>query len=1073
LYVATLIYFHLKSLRIMKKRLLLLLSMALLTIGSALAQRTITGLIKDDKGEAMVGASVVVKGTTTGTITDIDGKFSLNVPKDAATLVVSFTGFETKELALGASNTIDVTMAEGKLLEEAVVTAFGIKKDKSNLGYGVSNITSEDLTMGHTTNVTNSLSAKVAGIRVSGAGGSFSSSGIIIRGYTSFTGSNQPLFVVDGVSVDNSGGGSLLQNGVTNSSRAIDLNQDDIESVSVLKGAAATSLYGSRASNGVILITTKSGKSKEKQTISYSFNYANQDVNRLPDYQNAYGAGNTGVFNPNGNSSWGPKIDGRTVALPTLYRGLNGGGDSTTLQAFPNNVKDLFRTGANQQHNLSFQGGKDKFGYRLSLGYLDDKWVLDGNRLQRYNIGFNGKSEIAKNLTASISVNYSYNQSIRSPQGNQLSNPLFRTWFVPRSWDLTGRPSTHPVTGNSLDWANGAQDNPYWSIANNLYNDQVDRVFGNFDLRYQVTDWLTASVKIGADNFSFASNQYDQIGAVGGAGTGAGGVGGIDETRITARVLNTTALLTAQKKFGDIDLSLVYGNEVLNQYRNLTDVTGYNVVVRNFRNLNANTTQYFPFYNQSTYRLIGNFANVTAAYKNWGSVDLAARNDQNSILPAANNSYTYYSAAVKANLMKIFNVNSHILNEFSIRANTGLVGSAKPDFAYRTDTYYGAASASDGFGPNIAFPFNGLPGFTYANTAGNPNLKPEFTRSDEVGVNIDLFDGKINIEANAYQQKSTEIIFSVPNSNAAGITNVLTNAGVLTTKGYEALINFNPFKGKDFEWRTSINYTQFKSVVDKLAPGVANIFLAGFTTPNIRLVAGDEYGQIYGSDYNRTNTADGKYDPALPYNPDGKVVVNGSGLPTATNGVQKIGNPNPKFIIGINNEFSYKGINLNVLFDIKEGGEQYSRNVSDLQRNGVAAETAVLERLNADGTPAKPYVFPGVKADGTVNDIPITSEQFWGNSGTYASAKGFIRNTSWFRVREAALTYTLPKKLLKNSPFGRATLGIFGRNLFLLAPGYPHLDPEQNALGVSNAQGLEFNAQPQLKSLGFNLSVTF
>ena len=352
--------------------------MALLIVGTTFAQRTITGSVKDDKGEPMVGASIVVKGTTIGTVADIDGKFSLNVPKDATTLVVSFTGFSSQDVTLGASNTIDVTLAEGKVLEEAVITAFGIKRDKSNLGYRASSITSEDLTLAHTTNITNSLAAKVAGVRLSGAGGSFSSSSIIVRGFTSFTGSNQPLFVVDGVSVDNSGGGSALQNGVTNSSRAIDFNQDDIESISVLKGAAATSLYGSRAANGVVLITTKTGKTKQKQSVSYSFNYANQEVNRLPDYQNTYGAGSLGVFNPNGNASWGPKIDGRTVLLPTVYRGATpSAADSTSLTAFPNNVKDLFRVGNNAQHNLSFQGGKDKSGYRLSLGYLDDKWILD------------------------------------------------------------------------------------------------------------------------------------------------------------------------------------------------------------------------------------------------------------------------------------------------------------------------------------------------------------------------------------------------------------------------------------------------------------------------------------------------------------------------------------------------------------------------------------------------------------------------------------------------------------------------------------------------------------------------
>jgi TonB-linked SusC/RagA family outer membrane protein len=1058
----------------MKKRLLLLLSMALLSVGSMLAQRTVTGLIKDDKGEAMVGASVVVKGTTTGTITDIDGKFSLNTPKDATTLVVSFTGFTTKEVALGADNVLDITLEEGKVLEEAVVTAFGIKKDRSNIGYSVSGVNSEDLTAAHTTNVTNALTAKVAGIRVSGSGGSFSSSGIIIRGFTSFTGSNQPLFVVDGISIDNSGGGAALQNGVTNSGRAVDLNQEDIESISVLKGAAATTLYGSRAANGVVLVTTKSGKSRAKQTITYGFNYATQEVNRLPEYQNSYGAGNTGIFNPNGLSSWGPKIDGRLVLLPTPYRGLNGPGDTaTTLQAFPNNVSDLFTKGTNAQHNLSFQGGKDKFGYRLSLGYVDDKWIIAGNRLQRYNLGFNGNSEITKNLTATISVNYSFNKSIRVGQGNQLSNPLFRTWFVPRSWDLTGRPYAHPITGNNLDWGNGAQDNPYWTIANNLYDDQIDRVFGNFSLRYQLTDWLSATVKAGADNYTFAASLYDQIGAVGGAGASAGGVGAIREIRQVSRIINTTSLLTAQKKFGDFDLTLVYGNEVLDQFNSTSAISGFGVVVRNFRNLNANTTTYNPVYNKWNYRLIGNFANFTAAYKNWGVLDLAVRNDQNSILPQANNSYTYYSAAAKANIMKIINVNSPVLTDLSVRASIGKVGSAKPDFRYATDSYYSAASSADGFGPNIAFPFNSLPGFTLQNTAGNPDLKPEFTNSSEVSVELSLWNGKVGIEATAYKQKSTEIIFSVPNSAAAGITNILQNAGELTTKGYEALVSFNPFKGKAFEWNTSINYTQFKSVVDKLAPGVANIFLAGFSTPNVRLVAGDEYGQIYGSDYNRTNTADGKFDPALPYNAAGKIVVGANGLPSATSGVQKIGNPNPKFLVGINNEFSFKGVSLGILLDIKEGGDQYSRNLADLARNGVSIETAAIERLNADGTPAKPYIFEGVKADGSPNDIAITAEQFWGNSGKYTAAKGFIVNTSWFRVREATLNYTVPKKLLTNTPLGKATFGVFGRNLFMLTPGYPHLDPEQNALGVSNAQGLEFNSQPQTRTVGVNLSVTF
>ena len=506
------------------KKVLLFLSMVTLPLCSMLAQRMITGTVKSDGGDPLIGASVVVKGTTKGAITDIDGKYSVDVPKEATTLVFSFTGFASQDVTLTASNVVDIVLSEGKVLEETVITAFGIKKDKSNLGYGVSQVTSAELTTAHTTNITNALAAKVPGVRISGSGGSFSSSSITIRGFTSFTGSNQPLFVVDGISIDNSGGGNALQSAVTNSGRAIDLNQDDIESISVLKGAAATSLYGSRAANGVILITTKTGKAKEKQSITYSVNVAQQEVNRLPDYQNIYGQGNnitaagvgTPTFNPGSSASWGPKIDGRTVLLPIAYRGLNGPADTTTTFAsYPNNVADLFQKGINMQHNLSFQGGSDRTGYRLSLGYLDDQGVLDNNRLKRYNVGLNATTEITKKLTAGVSINYSLNTSQRTQQGNQRSNPFFGTWATPRSWDLTGRPYQNAL-GVNLHY-DGVNDNPRWTIYNNLYDDQTDRVFGNFNLRYAINDWLSASAKVGADNYALSASYYDQIGAAGGA----------------------------------------------------------------------------------------------------------------------------------------------------------------------------------------------------------------------------------------------------------------------------------------------------------------------------------------------------------------------------------------------------------------------------------------------------------------------------------------------------------------------------------------------------------------------------
>jgi hypothetical protein len=484
-------------------------------------------------------------------------------------------------------------------------------------------------------------------------------------------------------------------------------------------------------------------------------------------------------------------------------------------------------------------------------------------------------------------------------------------------------------------------------------------------------------------------------------------------------------------------------------------------------------------YEKWQYRLVGFFANATAIYKNWATLDLAIRNDQNSILPKANNSYTYYSVAGTVNLKKALDIKTDMLSSLKIRANAGLVGSAKPDFRYLTDSYYGNnTDAADGFGPNLVFPFNGQAAFSLNNGAGNPELRPEFTRSTEGGVEFGLFGERLTFNGTMYQQKSTDVILRVPNSAAAGINSVLKNAGELTTNGVELQVSISPIKNvKGFNWTTTFNYTQFKTIVDTLASGVPKIQLGGFVTPGTFLVAHEEYGQIYGNRYQRANDATGtKFDGTLDYNETGKIIVNASGLPLITPNTYKIGNPNPQYILGISNTVSYKGLELSFLVDIKKGGDQYSRNLADIQRQGAAAETAVVERLNADGTPTKPYIFAennSITTAGVANTIPITSEQFWGNSGKYAAAEGFIFNTDWVRIREASLSYTLQKDVLKSTPFGAVTVGVFGRNLFLSSPNYPHLDPEQNVSGVSNSQGLEFNALPQTKSMGFNLKVTF
>lgn len=1041
------------------RKLLVLLTAFLLLAGSLYAQKIVTGKVSDDKGNPIPGVSVQIKGTKSGTVTSAEGTYSLSVPANSTTLVFSAVDFVTSEKEIGAAATIDVSLKnDEQSLTEVVVTGFGIKKDKKTLGYGVSQLNSKELTQAHTTNVTNALAGKVAGVRVSGSGGAFTGSSILIRGYTTFTGSNQPLFVIDGIPIDNSGGGTPLQNGPSLSNRAIDINQEDIESMTVLKGPSAAVIYGSRGSNGVILITTKKGKAGQKNSIQFSTSYQVENVNRVPEYQNEYAQGNSGLFSPVAQTSWGPRITGQTVT--NAYNPVTNANDRTEkLAAYPNNVEDMFQTGSNWQSNIAFSSGGEKGTFRFSYGYLRNEGILQNNLLNRHNFSLNVTHKLNNYLTITGMATYSNNFSKRTQQGNQLSNPLFRGWFTPRSYDLTGL-AFEDQFGNQR-YPLG-EDNPYWTMKHNRFNDEINRFIGSIGFNFRINSWLQADYKIGTDIYSTFNHGYDQIGARGGANTTANGVGGVIERRNNYRNFNSNAFMTANKKFGDFGVTAVVGTEFNQIYSNTATLNGKGIIIRDFEQL-SNTTTYSPSpANGSTkVRLMGLYGDFTTTYRNFATLNVTLRNDWSSTFKPGNNSYLYSGAGASVNITELFSsLKGDIVNNIKLRGNVAKVGKAGTDFVYSTDSYFGGAGSADGFGPTITFPFNGVQGFTLSNTAGNPDLGPEFTTNKEIALELSFLKSRINLEATLYWQNSQDLIFAVPLSNTAGIGARVLNAGDLSNKGVELTLNATPIQTKSITWNLNVNFTQFKSVVDKLATGVDNIFLGGFTTPNIRLVVNDEYGQIYGNAYQR----DAK---------TGKIIVSATGLPLITPGVQKIGNPNPKWLMGMTNTVSFKGFTLSFLLDYKKGGDQYSRNIADLQRNGVTIETAEFSRYDGAGVITKPYIFDAVYANGQPNTTYISAQDYWGNSGKYAAAEGFIYETTWFRVREASLTYAIPGSLLKKTPFGMAELALFGRNLFLDAPNYPHLDPEQNALGISNAQGLEFNALPQTRTMGASLRISF
>lgn len=1041
------------------RKLFLLLMGVVFFASQALAQRTVTGKVTDEKGNPLGNVSVLVRGTTTGTTTKADGTYSLDIPANAKALVFSSVDMSPVELAVGTANQINATLkAEDKTMSEVVVTAFGIKKDKKTLGYGVTQVSAEELTRSHTTNITNSLAAKVPGVRVQGSGGSFTSSSILIRGFTTFSGSNQPLFVVDGIPIDNSGGGSPLQNGPSTSSRAIDINQEDIESMSVLKGASAAVLYGSRAANGVILITTKKGKAGTKNSIQFSSTYQVESVNRTPDYQNEYAQGNSGVFSPTASTSWGPRITGQTVTN-AYDPATNTNTRTEQLAAYPNNITDIFQHGINWQNNLAFSGGTDKNTFRFSYGYLRNTGVIANNKLTRHNFSLNTSSKVNNYLTVSVSANYSNNASKRTQQGNQLSNPLFRGWFTPRSYNLTGLAFENAVGDQRYPMG---EDNPYWTIKHNRYNDEINRFIGNVSFNFKLTKWLQADYKIGTDVYSVFRHGYDQIGARGGANTTANGVGGIVENRNNYRSLNSNGFFTATKRYKSWTGTAIVGTEFQQIYSNAATLNGKGVIIRDFEQL-SNTTTFSPApaSGQSKTRLLGLYGDFAIGYKSIFNLNVTLRNDWSSTFKIGNNSYLYNGISGSINITELFpGIKGKAIENIKIRGNVASVGKAG-DFVYSTDSYFGGAGSADGFGPTIAFPFNGIQGFSLSNSAGNAGLGPEFTKNKEIALDVSLFKGRLNFEVTRYGQKSRNLIFAVPVSATAGITSVVKNAGNLTNNGVELGVTATPIKSKSFSWNLNFTYTQFKAIVDKLETGVTNIFLGGFTTPNVRLVVGDEYGQIYGNAYQRDASK------------GNKIIVGANGLPLITSGVQKIGNPNPKWVGGLTNTFTYKGLSLTVLLEYRKGGDMYSRNIADLQRNGVAKETAEFPRYDASGVLQKPYLFDAVYANGQPNTTYVSAQDYYGNSGIFAAAEGFIFNTTWFRIREASIDYVVPSSVLRKLPFGSASFSVFGRNLFLHAPDYPHLDPEQNALGVSNAQGLEFNALPQTRSIGVGIKLSF
>jgi TonB-linked SusC/RagA family outer membrane protein len=1028
--------------------LFLLLFVAVQAMAQVNQDRTVTGTVTGaDDGLPLPGVSVRVTGTQIGTQTNGNGSYSINVPTKSKTLTFSFLGFKNTIASIPSSGILSIKLQEdAQLLTEVVVTALGVERDKRSLNYSTQTIKADAVGDRGEPNVLNALQGKVSGVQIVGASGSpGSSTNINIRGITSFTGSNQPLFIVDGVpisnAVDRTNGGPLGTLGDSQpSNRALDINPDNIESINVLKGAAASVLYGSRASSGVIVITTKKGTTNNKSEIIFSSNYNFQNVYGLPKLQNTYGQGSLGVFNPVSANSWGPSFDNTPTVLNNL---VNGAGVTTPYKLFKNNIKDFYNTGKVFSNNLNIAGGDQNKNFSLAIANTTQDGIIPNTDLTRTNVQVNANTVLVNKLKVGGSVGFTQTVS-KGVLGGNGSTALGQLVNIPRSYDLQGTPYKDD-NGNNLFFLPGS-DNPYFGANENPLTSEVNRVLGNANAAYDILPWLNASFKIGLDTYT---DRRKQIFAVSSAFVPAGQV---LQDQFFRSEINTDLIVTARRKgifLDKLNGSLLIGQNLNQRKFQNTTLQGDNLTIPGFYNTsNATVFTNGSGESSSLRRILGYYSQLSVDYDNYVFLELSGRVDQSSTLPKDKNTYFYPAASLGFVFTDALKLQSDILSYGKLRASIARVG--KDADPYLLNNVY----VSSGFGNNVAsfnFPFNGISGFTPSSRIAPKSLSPEFTDSYEFGGSLGFLRNRLNLDVTYFNSKSKNQILDVAVPTSTGFDTRTTNIGQLNNNGIEVLLSGSPISKKGFKWEVSLNATRIRSKVVSIAPGVTSFPIPGsrFGGSEPSIVLNKPYGVILGN--------------RLPRSPDGQFLINsatGTFAPALAGEV--IADPNPDLIAGLSNAFSYKGVRLSFLFDTQQGGDIVSFTSGFLRSRGALEETGVDREL--------PRVIPGVidNGDGTFrpNNIQIPAQTYWGSFGLQTDLN--VYDATVYRFREFSVGYTLPAKLLTKSPFGSVSLSLVGRNLFYYAPNSP-LDPEVNTQGAGNQRGLELQSAPNVRSFGFNV----
>ena len=1091
------------------KKVIKLLLFSVLSLQMVVAQKTITGVVSDNEGLPLPGATILVQGTSTGVTTDFDGNFSITA-EEGDTLNISYVGYQSQSIVVGDQDTLSISLELGNELEEVVVTSLGIKREAKALGYAVQSVSTEDITDSGANSAIDAMVGKVAGVQITRSSGSVGGgSRIIVRGVTSMIGNNQALIVIDGVRSNNeslNSGSSTAGTSVSN--RLMDLNNEDIASINVLKGAAATSLYGTSGSNGVIVITTKKGQAS-KMNVNFSTEVSSSEVTSIFDLQSKYAQGSGGKYRDpsTGNSgSWGPKMtdleyqtgqanvpstidvrssafdsDGNYLFDKNGYLVPKGSGNGRPAQVF-DNVAPFFQTAMGYKNNISIDGGTELATYRFSASALKAEGVIPKEDYNRKTFNLASTLNPSDKLSITTTLNYIRSENTRIQQGSNTSGLLLGMLRTPVSFDNTNGlgPEAAVNDPSSYIFASGRQrnyrggggyDNPYWVINNALRFENANRTFGSFQLTYNQNEWFNIGLNVGADFTSDIRKQNFEI------GSRTSSTGRIDKDEFTSFLTDAIFTISGGSDITDqLSVNYLVGANASTYERTYLYGQAKNLVFQGFLDLSNGTTQSagedFSAYNQ-----FGMVAQVEASYADTFYLTASARQDYDSRLgvptrefKSSDYQFLYPSLSASVIFSEIIG-NNDLLSFGKFRASWAQVG-APPPGPYYTSSSYETSSIGDGWGDNISFPIAGVTGFEIDNILG-AELKPELSEEIEVGVDLRFLQNKVGLDLAYWQRKSTDAILNASLPPSTGYISAWLNAGQMTSKGIEATLNLNLLDTDDYGWNSQINYTTNESIVDELAPGLERLFLAGFSTAGTYLVAGNQYGAIFGGAYLRAGNG-GPTDDKLNI-PEGEVVINDDpasreyGYQAVDPSQRAIGDPNPDFILGWNNSFRIKDVKLGFLLDWREGGDLW---------NGTAWALSFFGRsqLTADTREEAPTPISGVlKSNGQPNTIPVVRDQsYWTSSlgGFGAVGEQFVQDGGWLRLREVSLSYKLPLDLLGVNFINSADISVLGRNLWFQSD-YEGIDPETSLTGVGNGQGFDYFNMPSTSSIIFKLNLNF